>query len=214
MFHVKHFPVHIGMTSCIILNMMGWLFAFMLTGGFLISIINGNGGALLSYMLEGAEQAVSLSLSFAGSYILWMGIMNIANRAGLIEKIAKISERPLKLLMPRIGAAAAPVTLNLSANFFGLGNAATPFGLEAMKKLKEISSEGSTATDEMCMFLALNSSAIELMPTMVISIRIACGAAEPYSIVLPAFISSITSAAAAITVCKIFEHFGRKRRHC
>lgn len=191
--------------------MMNWFFAFMLISGFLISAVNGNGGEALTYMLEGAEQAVSLSLSLAGSYVLWMGIMNIANNAGLIKKLAKITERPLGLLMPEIGDAAAPVALNLAANFFGLGNAATPFGLEAMKKLKVQSSMGNMATNEMCMFLALNSSAIELMPTTVIAIRIACGSEKPYSIILPTFISSIASAVAAIVVCKMGEHIGKKR---
>ena len=176
-----------------------------------MSVLKGCGADVLSYMLEGAEQAVSLSLSLAGSYVLWMGIIGIADKAGLTDRLAKAAERPLKLLMPGIGNAAAPVALNLSANFFGLGNAATPFGIEAMKKLKENSSGGSTATDEMCMFLALNSSAIEIMPTTVISIRIACGAEEPYSIVVPCLISSVLSAAAAIGICKIFEYVGRKK---
>lgn len=194
--------------------MMGWIFAFMLISGFIMGVYNGSGTDMLSYMLEGTEQAVSLSLDLAGSYILWMGIMNIASKAGLINKLAKTAERPLKLLMRNIGEAAAPIALNLSANFFGLGNAATPFGIEAMKKLKGISSKGSTATDEMCMFLALNSSAIEIMPTAVIAIRIACGAGNPYSVVIPCFISSVISAAAAIGVCKLFEYIGRKKKDC
>lgn len=181
----------------------------MLTFGTVLCCINGDGAQSLAYMLEGAESAVTLSISLAGSYILWMGIMNIAKRAGLIEGLARVAEKPLKLLMPGIGSAAAPVTLNLTANFFGLGNAATPFGLEAMRRLKQESKLDGIASNNMCMFLSLNASAIELLPTTVIAVRTACGSADAYSIVTPTLLSSIVAAIAAVTLCKLFECFGR-----
>ena len=113
--------------------------------------------------------------------------------------------KPLRLLMPDAGDASASVTLNLAANFFGLGNAATPFGLDAMKRLNAVNPDKQSASNAICMFLALNASAIELMPTGVIAVRIACGSANAYDIVLPTFISSVFSAAAAILACKFFE---------
>lgn len=185
----------------------------MLILGFAYCIYYGNPADALTFMLEGANASVELMLSLAGSYLLWMGIMNVAMKAGLIDGLAKLSEKPLRRLMPGIGNAAAPVTLNLAANFFGLGNAATPFGLEAMKQLSSCGGEQSglgIATNNICMFLALNASAIELLPTTVIAIRAASGSENPNSIVLPTFISSIVSAIAAILLCKLFE---RSKQH-
>lgn len=193
--------------------MLGYIITIMLVLGFAYCIYYGNPADALTFMLEGANASVELMLSLAGSYLLWMGIMNVAMKAGLIDGLAKLSEKPLRKLMPGIGDAAAPVTLNLAANFFGLGNAATPFGLEAMKQLSRCGGEQSAlgiATNNICMFLALNASAIELLPTTVIAIRAASGSENPNSIVLPTFISSIVSAIAAILLCKLFE---RSKQH-
>lgn len=185
--------------------MMAWIFTLMTAVGILLCCLSGNGTAALDYMLEGADSAVTLSLSLAGSYILWTGIMNIAKRAGLIEGLSRLMMRPLRLLMPKVGEAAAPITLNLAANFFGIGNAATPFGLEAMRQLSAQAGGVDYCTNEICMFLALNSSAIELLPTSVLAVRASCGSTDVYSIVLPTLLSSIAAAVAAIAACKAFE---------
>ena len=191
--------------------MMAWIFTIMAAVGIMLCCLNGNGTDALTYMLEGADSAATLSLSLAGSYILWMGIMNIAKRAGLIETLSRLMRRPLRLLMPNVGEAAAPITLNLAANFFGLGNAATPFGLEAMRQLNKQAGGVDFCTNEMCMFLALNSSAIEMLPTTVLAIRTACGSVDPYSIVLPTLVSSVLAAIAAIAACKLFERGAGRR---
>ena len=180
--------------------MMKWVFAGMMLLGIALFAARGDGSGALNALAEGAGSAVELSITLAGSYMLWMGVMNIAREAGLIEKLAAAMKKPLRLLMPGAGEAAAPVTLNLAANFFGLGNAATPFGIEAMRKLDR---GNGVASDQMAMFIALNASAIELLPTAVIAVRSACGSAEPYSIVLPTFIASIAAAAASIVSCRL-----------
>lgn len=181
--------------------MMGWVFSILIIVGVAGCLVNGQDPMTL--LTEGAESSVRLSLALAGSYLLWMGLMNVARRAGLVDKFARLMRRPLGLLMPDIGDAAGPVTLNLAANFFGLGNAATPFGLEAMRSLSR--NANGTATREICMFLALNASAVELLPTGVIAVRAACGSVDPYSVVLPTLISSVFSAIAAVLICKAFE---------
>lgn len=185
--------------------MMGFFFAFSCIIGIIFCCLGGNGSAALDSLLAGADSSVELSLSLAGAYILWMGLINIAAESGLIEKLAALMRRPLRFLMPDVGDAAASVTLNLAANFFGLGNAATPFGLDAMKRLNAVNPDRKRASNAVCMFLALNASAIELMPTSVIAIRIACGSVDAYDIVLPTFISSAFSAVAAVLACKFFE---------
>lgn len=185
--------------------MMGFFFAISCIIGIVFCCFGGSGSAALDCLLAGADSAVELSISLAGAYLLWMGLINVASEAGLIEKLAARMRKPLRLLMPDAGDASASVTLNLAANFFGLGNAATPFGLDAMKRLNAVNPDKQSASNAICMFLALNASAIELMPTGVIAVRIACGSADAYDIVLPTFISSVFSAAAAILACKFFE---------
>lgn len=185
--------------------MMGFFFAVSCIIGIVLCCFGDSGSAALDCLLAGADSAVELSISLAGAYLLWMGLINVASEAGLIEKLAARMHKPLRLLMPDAGDASASVTLNLAAYFFGLGNAATPFGLDAMKRLNAVNPDKQSASNAICMFLALNASAIELMPTGVIAVRIACGSANAYDIVLPTFISSVFSAAAAILACKFFE---------
>lgn len=184
--------------------MLGYFFVIMISVGMLFCIMNGTADLVLGYMLEGADSALELMLGLGGSYILWLGIMKVAERAGLVTALSRKMEKPLRLLMPNVGSAAAPITLNLAANFFGLGNAATPFGIEAMKELtKNRGERSSIASNDVCMFLALNSSCIQLIPTSVIAIRAACGSSNPSSIILPTLISSILSSILTIILCKL-----------
>ena len=185
--------------------MMTWIFGGMIAVGLGFYMADGRGAEALGALLSGAEQAVELTIALAGTYMLWMGLMNVADEAGLIKKLANTMKKPLGRLMPEAGEALGPITLNLAANFFGLGNAATPFGVEAMKMLRR---GDGVASNDMCMFIALNSSAIELMPTTVIAIRTACGSAAPYDIILPTFAASVVSAAAAVLSCRSFERIG------
>ena len=190
--------------------MLGYFFVIMISVGMLFCIMNGTADLALRYMLEGADSALELMLGLAGSYILWLGIMKVAERAGLVTALSRRMEKPLRLLMPNVGSAAAPITLNLAANFVGLGNAATPFGIEAMKELtKNRGERSSIASNDVCMFLALNSSCIQLIPTSVIAIRAACGSSNPSSIILPTLISSILSSILTIILCKLCGRLSR-----
>ena len=184
--------------------MLGYFFVIMLFVGMLFCIMNGTADLALGSLLQGAAPALELMLGMGGAYILWLGIMKVAERAGLVTALSRRMEKPLRLLMPNVGSAAAPITLNLAANFFGLGNAATPFGIEAMKELtKNRGERSSIASNDVCMFLALNSSCIQLIPTSVIAIRAACGSSNPSSIILPTLISSILSSILTIILCKL-----------
>ena len=108
----------------------------MLLLGLIACMMSGNAEGAMEAMLAGAGEAVTLSLSLAGAYMLWMGLMNVAKEAGLIDALARAVRKPLALLFPNAPGAVAPITLNLAANFFGMGSAATPFGLAAMKELR------------------------------------------------------------------------------
>ena len=169
----------------------------MCIGGLVAGMLAGDAQGAVDALLEGAGEAVSLCLSLAGAYMLWMGLMAIGEEAGLVEKLR------LKRLFPGAPKAVAPITLNLCANFFGLGSAATPFGLAAMQELEAANDKPGVATDEMCMFLAMNASAIELLPMTVLAMRTAAGSQDVYAVVVPTFIVSLLCAAVAILLCKL-----------
>lgn len=183
--------------------MMSCVFAAMIAAAIICGAANGSIAAVLDALTEGAANAVTLSLSLAGAYMLWMGLMGIARRAGLIDALSRAMRKPLALLFPNAGGAIAPITLNLAANFFGAGSAATPFGLEAMKELNAKAKYAGVATDEMCMFLALNASALELLPANVLALRTAAGSEDAYIVVLPTFIASVISFVSAAAICAL-----------
>lgn len=182
------------------------IFLSMLLIGMAAGALSGNIQAVMDAMLAGAGEAVTLSLSLAGAYMLWMGLMNVGRRAGCVDALARAVDKPLKKLFPGAKKAVAPITLNLAANFFGAGSAATPFGLEAMKELSRGGSkrDADVATDDMCMFLALNSAAIEILPAGVLALRAAAGSQNVYCVVLPTFLASVISFASAAVFCKLF----------
>ena len=179
---------------------MSCVFAAMIAAAIICGAANGSIAVVLDALTEGAANAVTLSLSLAGAYMLWMGLMGIARRAGLIDALSRAMRKPLGLLFPNAGGA---IALNLAANFFGAGSAATPFGLEAMKELNAKAKYAGVATDEMCMFLALNASALELLPANVLALRTAAGSEDAYIVVLPTFIASVISFVSAAAICAL-----------
>ena len=168
--------------------------------GLIVFAVKGDGNGAMAALASGTAGALTLSIELAGPFMLWSGLFKVAEKAGLTEGLSLIMRKPLSLIMPDLGDAAAPISLNLAANFFGLGNAATPFGIEAVKRLDR---GDGRASDSMAMFIALNSSAVELLPTSVIAVRAACGSADPYSIVAPTFISSVAAAITAVVSAKL-----------
>ena len=191
--------------------MMNRIFGGMLLIGIIAGILSGGGDAVAESMIAGMGEAVTLTISLAGAFMFWMGIMEVARDLGVIERLAKLTRPLLKKLFPNAGDAVAPITLNLAANFFGMGSAATPFGLDAMRELEKSNKNHGVATDDMCMFIALNASALELLPTGVIALRSAAGSADPYAIIVPTFIASVISFVSAIVFAKLFARFTKKQ---
>lgn len=182
---------------------MKWVWGGMLGLGLLAGMLQGDAQGAADALVAGAGEAVSLCVSLAGAYMLWMGLMRIAEEAGLVKKLSRAAQPVLRRLFPGSPGAVAQVTLNLCANFFGLGSAATPFGLAAMKEMEAVNDKKGVATDDMCMFLALNSSAIELLPATVLALRASAGSADVYRVVAPTFLASVLSAVAAVALCKL-----------
>ena len=191
--------------------MMNKIFGGMIVIGIIAGILSGGGDAVVNSMIAGMGEAVTLTIGLAGAFMFWMGIMEVARDIGLIERLANITKPLLKRLFPKAGSALAPITLNLAANFFGMGSAATPFGLEAMQELERSNKEPGVATDDMCMFIALNASALELLPTGVIALRATAGSYDPYAIIVPTFIASVISFISAIILAKSFQRISRRK---
>lgn len=183
---------------------MAYLWAALFLLGVGGVTIRSGGDAALASMMAGAGEAVTLCLELAGAYLLFMGLMGIGKRAGLMETLSKKLHGVVCWLFPGAGKAAGPIALTLSANILGLGNAATPFGLAAMRLLSEENPEKGTATYEMCAFIAVNASALQLLPTGVIALRQAAGSAAPASIVMPSILSTLLSTAVAVLLCRLF----------
>ncbi len=183
--------------------MMNMVWAGMMIVGLVWGIATGRAAEVAQALTLGAGEAVTLCLTLAGSYVLWLGVLNVARDAGMIEGLARAVKKPLARLFPSSPEAAAPIALNLAANFFGADSAATPFGLEAMRVISEISGKSSVATDDMCMFFALNAAAVELVPASVLALRTAAGAQDVFLVVLPTFVCSLICFIAAAVLMKL-----------
>ena len=180
---------------------MNAVFVLMLLAGIAVETVTKGGDAALSSLLNGATEAVTLCISLSGGYLFWMGVLGIVEKSGLMTKISRLLSPVIAFLFPGAGRAAGAIAMNLSANMLGMGNAATPFGIEAMKLLEEDNPQKGTATHDMCALLIINASCLELLPAGQIALRQACGSLSPASIVIPTFLSSAAATAAAVVLC-------------
>lgn len=155
---------------------------------------------------ESAKSAVTLAIGLIGPMALWLGLMKIAEAGGLMQAVARALRPVMVRLFPDVPAehpAMAAMIMNMAANMLGLGNAATPMGIKAMQELDHLSAEKGTATNAMCLFLAINTSSVTLLPLGVITVRAAAGAAGPANILIPSLLATILSTTVAIAASKI-----------
>jgi spore maturation protein SpmA len=182
-----------------------WL--FMIVSATVVAAYNGNMAALTEASFTAAESAVTLAIGLIGAMALWLGIMKVAETAGMMRFIARLIRPVMSRLFPEIPVnhpAMSAMVMNMAANALGLGNAATPMGLKAMAELNKLNPYPGTATPAMCLFLAINTSSVTLLPLSVITVRASAGASNPAAIVLPSIIATIISTAIAIIACKLF----------
>ena len=185
---------------------MNYIWGGMILIAVIYGALTGNLGAVTDQALASAKEAVSLCITMAGVMAFWVGIMRIAERTGLVEGVAKKLSPILTFLFPSVpkdSSACTHIATNMVANFLGLGWAATPAGLSAMKELKKLDAEGGKATDAMCDFLIINISSLQLIPVNIIAYRSQYGSVSPASIVGPAIIATAISTGAAVLFVKI-----------
>lgn len=181
--------------------MLNYLWSFMILIGMLWGAINGNLEQVTQGLLDSAKDAVTLGFTMFGIMSFWCGVLEIGSRAGLIDWLTGKIGPVLDFLFPGVGKehpARKPIAVNIVANMLGLGMAATPAGLEAMRAMEN----GDTATNDMCTFLILNISSLQLIPVNMIAYRSQYGSADPTAIIGPALIATTFSTIVAVAFCK------------
>jgi len=189
---------------------MAWVWTLMVTASVVCGLVNGTIGAVGNAAMEGAAAAVELCLSMAGVLCLWNGVMAVMKECGLTEGLNRLFRPLLGRLLPR--ASRDPDTLaalsgNVSANLLGLGNAATPLGIQAAQRMAK--NCGGRASDELCTLVVLNTASIQLLPTTVAGVRAALGAESAFDILPAVWLASVLSVTAGLTAAKIFSKFWR-----
>lgn len=174
----------------------------MLGGSFFYGLFTGQGSRVFSAFLAGGGEAVTMGLSLMGTLGIFCGLMNIVSRAGGMDFLMRHMKRPLGYLLGDVPKEAlAPATVNLAANMLGLGNAATPAGIKAAGIL----ANGERAGAALSMFVVINTSSVQLIPSTVVALRAAHGAANPEAVILPGLFATALSTAVGIACCKWME---------
>lgn len=196
--------------------MLNYLWTAMLVLGILVGIATGNMQNISNAVVSSAQEAVELCITMLGIMVMWTGVMKIAQRAGLLEGLSRLLRPAIRFLfpgLPKDHPAGEYISTNCVANILGLGWAATPAGLKAMTELEKLEEERraapgplarrpGTASNEMCTFLILNISSLQLIPVSVIAYRSQYGSENPAGIVGPAILATAVSTLTAVIYCK------------
>jgi spore maturation protein A len=191
---------------------MSWVWCTIVLISFVSSLFSGNSSAFVSSILEGSQAGVTLAISMAGAICLWSGVGKLMETIGFTEGLSRLLRPILHRLFPSTRqdkALARDLSANISANFLGLGNAATPMGISAAQRLKRQETP-DLATDELCRLIVLNTASIQLIPANVAAVRASMGCATPFDILPAVWLSSIASAGLGITAAwllgKVWPH--------
>ena len=192
---------------------MNYVFVFLILISIITAFFTGRIEEVTNELLNSAQRAVQVSIGLIGIMAFWLGLAKIAQKSGLINLISKLISPILKLIfneLPKNSPAFSNIALNITANALGLSNAATPFGIKAMKDIKKEENKNDVATNSMCIFLAMNTAGFQIVPATVLAILIAAGAKNPTEIIIPTFIVTLSSFIFAIIVAKILAKIWRE----
>ncbi len=189
---------------------MNYIFYGLIVFSIIIGATNGRLQEVVNSILLGAELSVKVAFSLIGIMAFWLGIMKIAEKSGLVEFISKLIKPVTKKLfneIPENSPAIGDIAMSVSANALGLTNAATPIGIKAMEELQKHNKDKSTASNAMCMFLAMNTAGFQLIPATVIAVLIGIGYKNPTEIIAPTLLVTTIAFISAIILAKVFEKF-------
>ena len=185
--------------------MLNYIWPFFLIISFIYAIYSGRIAEVNNGIFASCKDAVNLSLTLIGNMCLWCGIMNIVSKTSLIKKLNKLLSPVLNKLFPEIKNKNTKneISMNIIANIMGLGNAATPLGLKAMKSMQNENADKNILSNSMAMFIVINTASLQIIPTTAIAMRNNLGSQNPTKIIIPVWISTIVALIVAITFCKI-----------
>jgi len=178
--------------------------------GIAFGLLTGHGELLSKTIVSTTSDTVKLIIELLGMMCLWCGVMKIAERSGLTDKLARLLKPVLKRIFKEVGKddkALGAIVMNLTANMFGLSNAATPFGIKAMEEMDRINGHKDVASNDMVLFLVLNAACIQFVPTTVISIRAAFNSINPGAIIIPAICTTTFASILGIILCKFLQRY-------
>lgn len=190
--------------------MINYIWFIMIFFGILVGLVTGNGEAISRSIIGSVDSTVQFMIGLVGLMCFWCGVMKVAEKSGLTQKLSKILRPVLKLIFKEAAKdekALGAIVMNITANMLGLGNAATPFGIKAMQEMDRLNKEKGKASNDMALFLVLNAACIQLVPTTIISIRAASGSVNPGVIIVPAILASTIAAIVGIVSCKILQRY-------
>lgn len=190
--------------------MINVIWFFLLVFGVVFGLATGRGELLSKSIIGSTEASVKLIIALIGMMCLWCGVMKIAQKSGITDKLGILLSPILRLIFKdaqKNKEAMGSILLNLTSNMLGLSNAATPFGIKAMEELQKVNPRKDTASNDMSLFLVLNATCIQLIPTSIISMRAACGSNNPGIVIIPAIITTAIAAFMGIVYCKILQRF-------
>lgn len=195
--------------------MLNYVWMGLLVIGFAVGIMNGRMEEVTEAIVNSSQNAIQISIGIMGVMCLWSGLMSIAEKSGIVKGIAVLARPVMRFLFPGIPKghpASGAVVMNLAANFLGLGNAATPLGLKAMSELQKLNRDKSTATNEMSMFLVLNTACIQFIPTTIIAVRAASGSENPAEIIGTIWVATICATITGVIAAKILSLIYRNKK--
>ena len=187
--------------------MLNILWPIFIIISFAYAIFSGNVDKLNESIFSSTSESVNLCITLLGTMCLWNGIMQIANKTSIIDRLTNLLKPAMNFLFPELKQEKEiqkEISLNVIANILGLGNAATPLGLKAMKSMQKKNPKKDTLTNSMITFIVLNTASLQIIPTTVIAIRSSMNSKNPTSIVFPVWIATICAAIAGITATKLF----------
>ncbi|CAM2759048.1 nucleoside recognition domain-containing protein [Hathewaya histolytica] len=190
--------------------MINIIWFFLIVSGIGFGIFNGRGEIVSKAIVNSAGSTVQLIINLVGILALWCGVIKILQESGVMRGIAKLLKPVLKVIFrdeARSEKAMEAIIMNLSANMMGVSNAATPAGIKAMEEMQKLNPDKSKASNDMVLFLVLNATCIQLLPTTIISVRAAYNSKNPAIIILPAIISTAIASIAGIVFCKILQKY-------
>ena len=196
--------------------MVNWIWVFLLTVSIIFGLINGKLDAITAAAFDGAKSGVMISFGLISVMVFWLGMMKIAEQSGLLDKLARLLYPVVRWLFPDVPAkhpALGYIMSNLSANIFGLGNAATPMGIKAMQELQKLNPDKDVATPAMCTLLALNTSSITIVPTTLIAIRMSYNSANPTEIIGTTLAATFVDTAVAIIADRYYRNKDIKKQN-